>query len=102
MASSRIASCAAAILAGAAGIVVGADAADASHGDNPSAGIYRIPFVDGTAVHVTADAHDHGGPNGNKDRIDMVGNTELVAAAANGIIRWIDDHNGDSFDRGDG
>jgi len=70
---------------------------------NLSAGTYRIPYADGTDVTITGDHHDHGGPNGNDDRIDMVGDTGLsIVAAASGTIRAVVDFNGDDFDRGDG
>lgn len=56
--------------------------AGAAHPDDTSsAAIYRIPYDDGTNVDVTGDAHNHGGPTGNRDRIDMV----AVDAVGNGI-----------------
>lgn len=100
--------------------------APAGHPDETtSAAIYRIPYQDGTLVDVTGDAHNHGGANGNRDRIDMVAvdNTGtpivsgfaaatgpaavgdpagLIVAAASGIIRVIEDDQGDDYGRGDG
>jgi hypothetical protein len=101
-------------------------AAQAAHlGETTSAAIYRIPYADGTLVDVSWDAHNHGGQNGNRDRIDMVavdggGNAivsgfaaatgpadpgdpaGLIVAAASGIIRVIEDDHGDDYGRGDG
>ncbi|WP_404387451.1 PKD domain-containing protein [Humibacillus xanthopallidus] len=83
--------------------LVGAAPGVAGHGDNPSAGTYRIAYADGTEMRVTADAHDHGGVNGNKDRVDLAGDSGiLVVAAASGVVRWVDDHNGEDYGRGDG
>ena len=46
----------------------------ASHGPFPTTtGVYRIPYANGVDITVGADHHDHGGPNGNKDRVDMSG-----------------------------
>jgi hypothetical protein len=65
-----------------------------------SAGIYRIPFEDGTAVTANNDHHTHPSvPN----RVDLGGgDANVIVAAASGIIRGIVDHNGDSDDLGDG
>lgn len=93
------------VLAGAtlAFVGTGSGPATADHGDDPSNGTYRIPYEDGADITVTGDAHNHGGPNGNRNRIDMVGdNSVVVVAAADGVVRWVDDHNGDDDDRGDG
>jgi murein DD-endopeptidase MepM/ murein hydrolase activator NlpD len=99
---------------------------DAAHPDETtSAAIYRIPYADGTLVDVVGDAHNHGGANGNRDRIDMqavdgagvpvvsgtaaasgpasVGDPAgLIVASASGIIRVIEDDHGDDYGRGDG
>lgn len=110
-----------------AGIVVAMSAvALASHPDETtSAGIYRLPYVDGTIIDVTRDAHNHGGDGGARDRIDMravdslgvpvvtgfaaatgpadVGDPAgLIVAAAPGTIRVIVDVHGDDYGRGDG
>ena len=72
----------------------------AHHTFTTSAGIYRIPFIDGTAVTANNDHHTH--PN-TKNRVDLGGGDgTTVVAAASGIIRAIRDHNGDSNDLGDG
>jgi murein DD-endopeptidase MepM/ murein hydrolase activator NlpD len=73
----------------------------ADHGSfTISAGIYRIPFIDDTAVTANNDHHTH--PN-TKNRVDLGGGDgTTVVAAASGIIRAIRDHNGDSNDLGDG
>jgi hypothetical protein len=80
--------------------------ANAGHGGSPpSAGIYRIPYADGTALTVSWDAHNHGGTvdQGN-DRIDMVADSPpaTVVAAASGVVMAIVDIHGDSDIDGDG
>lgn len=106
--------------------VVATGTARAAHPDETtSAAIYRIPYEDGTLVDVTGDAHNHGGMNGNRDRIDMravdgagtpivsgsaaatgpavAGDPAgLIVAAASGFIRVIVDDHGDDYGRGDG
>lgn len=57
---------------------------------NQSTNIYRIPYADGTHVHVSRDFYDHR-PVG---RIDMHGKgtgTFRIVAAAAGTIRYIED-----------
>lgn len=72
----------------------------ADHVFTVSAGIYRIPFVDGSAVSANNDHHNH--PNA-PNRVDLGGGDDnTIVAAASGIIRGIVDHNGDSNDLGDG
>jgi hypothetical protein len=87
-------------------VVPPAPAARANHGPFPvSAGVYRIPYADGTQLTVTFDHHDHGGPNGNRDRIDMRADAPApgtVVAAASGIIRAVVDNHGNSNGLGDG
>lgn len=54
-----------------------------------SKGVYRIPYADGTEVKITRDHVQHG-----KGRIDMVGRGDRpyrIVAAADGIIRFIED-----------
>lgn len=73
----------------------------ADHGSfTTSAGIYRIPFVDGSAVSANNDHHTHPSvPN----RVDLGGGDDnTIVAAASGIIRGITDHNGNSNGLGDG
>lgn len=97
-------------------------AVKATHSDETtSAAIYRIPYQDGTLVDVSGDAHNHGGTNGNRDRIDMravdaMGNqispasgpavmgdgTALIVATASGTIARIVDVHGNDYGRGDG
>lgn len=60
----------------------------------PSKGVYRIPFADGTKVRVGNDHIDHSPPG----RIDMNGTgggTYRIVAAADGIVRKVVD----GFDR---
>lgn len=72
----------------------------ADHSFNMSAGIYRIPYVDGTAVTANNDHHNH--PNV-RNRVDLGGGDgSTIVAAASGIIRGIVDRHGDSGDLGDG
>ena len=55
-----------------------------------SDGVYRIPYSDGTSVRIAQDWSTHS-PVG---RIDMVGQgsgPHMVVAAADGVIKWIDD-----------
>ena len=66
-----------------------ADAGSPPEG-NESRNIYRIPYADGTVVHVSRDFYDHR-PKG---RIDMHGKgsgTHRIVAAAAGTIRHIQD-----------
>ncbi len=71
-----------------------ADQARASHGPfTVSAGIYRIPFANGTSVTANNDHHTH--PNA-FDRVDLgADDFSTVVAAASGIIRGLVDSNGD-------
>ncbi len=58
----------------------------------PSQGIYRIPYADGTEVHILHAADDHDPPG----RIDMAGRgggPYAIVAAADGTIRFIVDSN---------
>lgn len=61
--------------------------------DPLSNGVYRIPYADGTEVRVTRDHIDHTPIN----RIDMIGINGTppytVVAAADGVIRYIEDNN---------
>ena len=69
-----------------------------SHGDfGESAGIYRIPYADGTSVAVGNDVHNH---NNAYDMSAGVG--ESIVAAASGWIRAIVEHNGNEPNAGDG
>ena len=74
--------------------------ASATHGPfTISEGVYRIPYVNGTALTITGDHHDHNPV----DRVDMVAGTGTpVVAAASGIIRAVVDFNGNSPNAGDG
>ena len=82
--------------------------ASANHGTFPvSVGIYRIPYANGTAMTVSFDHHNHGGPAGanqGNDRIDMVADSPpaTVVAAASGVVMAIVDIHGDSNNLGDG
>jgi len=69
-----------------------------SHGDfGQSAGIYRIPYADGTSVGVTNDVHNH------NNAYDMgAGVGEEIVAAASGWIRAIREHHGNDPNPGDG
>jgi murein DD-endopeptidase MepM/ murein hydrolase activator NlpD len=73
----------------------------ADHVPGPqSVGIYRIPYADGTVVDVWQDHHTHSPA---RDRIDLAaGQGAVIVAAASGWIRFLRDHHGDSFGRGDG
>jgi hypothetical protein len=89
--------------------LTGASPAIAGHGGSPpSAGIYRIPYADGTALTVSWDAHNHGGiVNQGNDRIDMVATAPAppgatVVAAASGVVMAIVDIHGNSDIDGDG
>lgn len=65
-----------------------------------TAGVYRIPYANGTSVDVWQDHHTH---NPNTDRTDLsAGTGAQIVAAAGGWIRSIRDHNGNTFGRGDG
>ena len=91
----------------AVGLLAGLLLAPAARADHPdfdlSSGIYRIPYVDGTSVTTWATTTPDGGPDGNKDRVDLVaGEGTEVVAAASGIIRAVVDFNGNSPDPGDG
>ena len=72
----------------------------ADHVFTTSAGIYRIPYIDGSPVTANNDHHNHPSvPN----RVDLGGGDDnIIVAAASGIIRGIVDYNGDSNDLGDG
>ena len=76
--------------------------ARANHTFQLSAGIYRIPYADGTAMSVSNDHHNHNPV----DRIDMgavnVPPPAVVVAAASGIIRFIVDIHGDDGNNGNG
>lgn len=65
----------------------------AAQADPLSNGVYRIPYADGTDVRVTRDHIDHTPIN----RIDMIGVNGTppyqVVAAADGVIRYIEDSN---------
>jgi hypothetical protein len=79
--------------------------AGAAHGTYATTqGVYRIPYEDGVDVTVSFDHHDHGGPNGNRNRVDMVGDVAGfdIVAAAGGWIRGIVDKNGNDGGNGDG
>lgn len=55
-----------------------------------SEGIYRIPYADGTKVHIMRNFQDHLPPG----KIDMAargGGTYRIVAAADGVIRYIED-----------
>ncbi len=55
-----------------------------------SRGTYRIPYENGTKVHINRDFHDHNPPG----KIDMAargGGTHRIVAAAAGIVRFIED-----------
>jgi len=73
----------------------------ASHGSfTISSGIYRIPYADGTTVTANNDHHTH--PNA-VNRVDLGGGDgATIVAAASGIIRGINDRNGNSNGFGDG
>lgn len=65
-----------------------------------TSGIYRMPYADGTVFDVWQDHHTH---SPNTDRTDLsAGTGATIVAAAGGWIRYIRDHNGDTFGRGDG
>jgi len=55
-----------------------------------SDGVYRIPYEDGTKVRVTNDAKDHS-PVGRIDMGGREGSTYRIVAAADGVIRFIED-----------
>jgi Peptidase family M23 len=71
-----------ATLAGCAGLRGGAD--------GTSAGVYRLPYEDGTRVRVARDHLTHQPP----DRLDLVGaeaRIHRIVAAARGIVRYVVD-----------
>ena len=72
----------------------------ADHTFSTSSAIYRIPFIDNSAVTANNDHHNHPAvPN----RVDLGGGDgNTIVAAASGIIRGIMDRHGDSNDLGDG
>ncbi|HEY7494885.1 MAG TPA: M23 family metallopeptidase [Candidatus Tectomicrobia bacterium] len=55
-----------------------------------SHGIYRIPYADGTRVHISRDFYDHN-PPGKIDMAGRGGGTYRIVAAAAGHIRYIED-----------
>ena len=72
----------------------------ADHTFTVSAGIYRIPYANGTAVTALDDHHNHPVV---LNRVDLgAADNSTVVAAASGIIRGIVDRHGDSNDLGDG
>jgi murein DD-endopeptidase MepM/ murein hydrolase activator NlpD len=73
----------------------------ASHGSfTVSSGIYRIPYADGTSVTANNDHHTH--PSA-VNRVDLgAPNGSTIVAAASGIIRGINDRNGNTNGFGDG
>jgi hypothetical protein len=73
----------------------------ANHGSfNLSSAIYRIPYVDGSAVTANNDHHNH--PN-TPNRVDLGGgDLNTIVAAASGVIVGIRDHHGNSNALGDG
>jgi len=86
-------------------LIVPPPPAGATHGTfQVSNAIYRIPYADGTQITVTGDHHNHGGPNGNRNRIDMVASAPpaTVVAAASGTVMAIVDIHGNSNGNGDG
>ena len=82
-------------------VLAGAIRIQASHGTfTTSAGIYRIPYADGTAVTANNDHHNH--PNV-PNRVDLGGGDgATIVAAASGVIRGLVDRNGNSGGQGDG
>ena len=66
-------------------------------------GVYRVPYLDGTQVQITADHTNHGNNNpmsgtlGVRNRMDMIGlpagDTHTIVAAGDGRIRLIEDDN---------
>src|SRR5262245_28065994 len=97
-----------AAMLGALIVPLAARPARANHGTFPvSTGIYRIPYADGTAMTISFDHHNHGGPPGanqGNNRIDMVADSPpaTVVAAASGVVMAIVDIHGDSNNLGDG
>jgi hypothetical protein len=92
-----------AVLASTAAFVVGLAPvpARADHGSfTLSSAIYRIPYVDGTAVTANNDHHNHPSV---RNRVDMGGGDgSTIVAAASGIIRGLVDRHGNSNGLGDG
>lgn len=87
--------------------LTGAPPAIAGHGTfTVSAGIYRIPYANGTTLIVTNDHHNHGNPipNQGNDRVDMRADATptTVVAAASGVVMAIVDIHGNSDPDGDG
>ena len=66
-----------------------------------SAGIYRIPYSDGTSMSVTQDHHTHGGGSGGKYDV-TAGVGQQIVAGASGWIRAIVDKHGNNPGTGDG
>ena len=84
------------VLTAAAGLAAPALAAD-------SKGVYRIPYVNGTDVRVSRDFKDHT-PVGRIDMSGQGGGTHKIAAAAAGVVKYIEDrydrkgrHNGQCY-----
>src|ERR1044072_7317596 len=88
--------------------LVGAAALGATAGSvyaqtGKSSGVYRIPFVSGTQVHVTNDHTKHSPPG----RIDMSGKGNAsgeykIVAAADGRIKYIEDSFNKQVESGSG
>jgi hypothetical protein len=57
-----------------------------------SRGIYRIPYADGTKVHISRDFYDHNRP-GKLDMSGRGGGPHRIVAAADGCIQYIVDSN---------
>src|SRR5215212_8719474 len=78
-------------LAPACAAALGLTAGGASAQTQPSKGVYRIPFENGTQVHVTNDHLKHSPPG----RIDMSGREGggeyKIVAAADGTVRFVED-----------
>jgi murein DD-endopeptidase MepM/ murein hydrolase activator NlpD len=56
-----------------------------------SANEYRIPYADGTKIHITHDFYDHGTSFGKMDIVGRGGGPYRVVAARAGTIRYIQD-----------
>jgi murein DD-endopeptidase MepM/ murein hydrolase activator NlpD len=95
---SRISAAATTVLVG---MLAASDVGEASHGTfTVSAGIYRIPYANGSSVSANNDHHNH--PNV-PNRVDLGSAAgSAIVAAASGTIRGIVDFNGDDFGLGDG
>jgi hypothetical protein len=61
-----------------------------SSSSNLSSGTYRLPYADGTKVHINRDFYDHN-PPGKIDMAGRGGGTYRIVAAAAGRIRYIED-----------